>query len=74
MPKYGTIPVLKDNCCKQFALTPAGTLREMAIFHPFEYLTELQGHSAAVVARPGESRLDDYASSPAILADAVSFG
>jgi hypothetical protein len=31
-------------------------------------------HPAAVVARPGEARLDDYASSLAILPDAVSFG
>jgi hypothetical protein len=34
---------------------------------PFEHLTELQRHSAAIVARPGEARLDDYASSLAIL-------
>jgi hypothetical protein len=41
----------------------------------FECLTELQGHSAAVVARLGARRgLDDYASSLTILPDGVSFG
>jgi hypothetical protein len=45
----------------------------IAIFRQlFKYLTELQRHSAA--ARPGEARLDDYASSLAILPDAVSAG
>lgn len=50
-------------------------MSEMAIFQqPFEYLRELQRHFAAVVARPGGVRLDDYALSLAILPDAVSFG
>jgi hypothetical protein len=56
----------------------------MGIYHePFQYLTELQRHSAAVAARPSEcmpwnpamlARLHDYASSLAILPDTVSFG
>ena len=47
----------------------------MAIFRqPFEYLTELQRHSAAVVERPSEAGLDDYASSPAMVPDAASLG
>jgi hypothetical protein len=43
----------------------------LVLRQPFEYLTELQCHSAAVVA---PARLDDYASSPAISPDAVSLG
>jgi hypothetical protein len=59
-------------------------LSVIAIFHePLEYLTELQRQSAGVAARPSEcmplepamlARLRDYASSLAILPDAVSFG
>jgi hypothetical protein len=41
---------------------------------PFEYFTQLQRHSAAVVARSGEARPDDSASSRAILPGAVSAG
>jgi hypothetical protein len=53
----------------------AEKMSAMAILRePFEYLTELQRYSAAVVARPGEARLDGCASSPAILPDAVSLG
>ena len=74
----------RTNCCRQRLQLPGRntdpklatrSMSVMAIFRqPFEYLTELQRHSAAVVARPGEARLDDYASSLAILPDAVSFG
>src|SRR5260221_7319473 len=48
---------------KQFVVSVIEIFRQ-----PFECITELQRNSAAVIARLGEARLDDYASSLAVSA------